>query len=327
MDHMKQREIIVATGKELLQKGLVARTWGNVSCRVEDGCFLITPSGLDYTKTTPADIVLYKPDGTYEGRRKPSGEKGVHAVAYEMFDDVNFVIHTHQTYATALGLAGWEDFHLTAEEAGALGNVAWADYGLPGQNKLKENVRDAMGAGAKVILMAHHGVVVCGKDKDDAMAKVNLLEEICRSLVSLPSAEKMDSAKAQSLMSKVLSRHPMARLCDSDAVLACAHRPMTARLDDMAQMIGRTVPTCSADARAVCAALEKDNAVLVPGLGAVVRGDSDDDSLALAALVHKAAITQCHCENWGEKAYLNALDCARMRYTYIKKYAKLKKGI
>lgn len=326
MQDREKRELIVATGKELLERGLVARTWGNVSCRADDGAFLVTPSGLDYTLTTPEDIVLYKPDGSFEGRRKPSGEKGVHAVAYEMFPDVNFVIHTHQTYATALGLAGWEDFHLTAEETAAIGNVAWAEYGLPGQKKLKENVRDAMGTGARVVLMAHHGVMVCGTDKDDAMARVMALEKVCEQLVDIPAAGKMDAERAKALMDKVTARHPMARLCDTDAVLACCDKPMVARLDDMAQMIGRTIGTCSADVGTIAAALEKKNAVLVPGLGCVVRGDSEDDSYALTVLVHKAAVSQCHCENYGVGACLSRLDCALMRAVYVTKYSKQKKG-
>ena len=44
------RALICDTGRELLKTGLVARTWGNVSCRLDEKHFLITPSGLDYLK-------------------------------------------------------------------------------------------------------------------------------------------------------------------------------------------------------------------------------------------------------------------------------------
>lgn len=56
MEEKIARELICDTGRELLKTGLVARTWGNVSCRLDKSSFLITPSGLDYLKTMPEDI-------------------------------------------------------------------------------------------------------------------------------------------------------------------------------------------------------------------------------------------------------------------------------
>ncbi|MCQ2401811.1 MAG: class II aldolase/adducin family protein [Lachnospiraceae bacterium] len=77
MDLYKAKKDLVETGRELLKRKLTARTWGNISERVDGTHFLITPSGLDYMKTSEEDIVLYNiSDGTYEGNRKPSSEKG-----------------------------------------------------------------------------------------------------------------------------------------------------------------------------------------------------------------------------------------------------------
>ena len=58
MNNRNERELLVETGRELLEKNIVARTWGNTSCRVDDEHCLITPSGLDYMQTTEEDIVL-----------------------------------------------------------------------------------------------------------------------------------------------------------------------------------------------------------------------------------------------------------------------------
>ena len=58
MNNRKERKLLVETGRELLEKNIVARTWGNTSCRVDDEHCLITPSGLDYMQTTEEDIVL-----------------------------------------------------------------------------------------------------------------------------------------------------------------------------------------------------------------------------------------------------------------------------
>lgn len=122
MEETAQRELICQTGLALLETGLVARTWGNVSSRLDKDHFLITPSGLDYHKTRPQDIVRVDLSTmTWEGARKPSGERGVHAAAYAQFPEVNFVIHTHQGCASALGLAGFDAMDITPEERAALG--------------------------------------------------------------------------------------------------------------------------------------------------------------------------------------------------------------
>ena len=48
MDERTARALVSKEGRELLQTGLVARTWGNFSARIPGGQFVITPSGLDY---------------------------------------------------------------------------------------------------------------------------------------------------------------------------------------------------------------------------------------------------------------------------------------
>ena len=76
MDINKAKEIVVMAGKKLVESGLIARTWGNVSCRVSDTQFVITPSGRAYETLTPEEIVLVNiSDLSYEGDIKPSSEK------------------------------------------------------------------------------------------------------------------------------------------------------------------------------------------------------------------------------------------------------------
>ena len=180
MNNRNERELLVETGRELLEKNIVARTWGNTSCRVDDEHCLITPSGLDYMQTTEEDIVLLDlKSGEWEGRRKPSGERGVHIAAYRQFPGVNFVIHTHQNYATAIGLTGIDSLQITEEEKRQLGGLGAAAYGLPGMKKLTDAVDHVLQQGIQTVLMVHHGVLVCGRDKAQAMERVQLLEKIC----------------------------------------------------------------------------------------------------------------------------------------------------
>lgn len=54
------KRLVVQAGLELVKSGLIARTWGNVSARISDTEFVITPSGIPYEKLTPDDIVPVK---------------------------------------------------------------------------------------------------------------------------------------------------------------------------------------------------------------------------------------------------------------------------
>ena len=120
MEEQMARRLVAEEGKKLQQAGLVARTWGNISCRIDENHFVITPSGLDYETMTARDLVLMDiRNGVCCGAHKPSSEKGVHLAAYQTFPEVGYVIHTHQTYATAIGLCGFEQLAMTEEEAEA----------------------------------------------------------------------------------------------------------------------------------------------------------------------------------------------------------------
>ena len=65
-------KMIIESGLMLVERGLIARTWGNISARVSDTEFMITPSGMAYDKLTPEMIVTCKiEDCSYEGDIKP----------------------------------------------------------------------------------------------------------------------------------------------------------------------------------------------------------------------------------------------------------------
>lgn len=185
MDIMQAKLDVIKAGKLLCEKGLIQRTWGNVSCRIDEETFAITPSGRDYLGLTPDDIVLVKiSDLSYEGDVKPSSEKGVHAACYRLRPDVNFVIHTHQTMASVAGLKGYDINHLEDESAKIIGkHVPLAAYGLPGTKTLKEGVTAAVQrSSSKAILMKHHGAVCMGTDLDNAFLVANELEKVCKEM-------------------------------------------------------------------------------------------------------------------------------------------------
>ena len=103
-----QREQVVEYGKKLVTTGLTDGTFGNLSVfDRESGLMAISPSGMDYFATTPEDVVVADLEGkVVEGKRKPSSELDLHRLFYRRRKDVNGVVHTHSTYATAWAQAG-----------------------------------------------------------------------------------------------------------------------------------------------------------------------------------------------------------------------------
>lgn len=183
MEIMEAKKLVIEAGKQLVASGLIARTWGNVSCRVGDGSFVITPSGKPYEGLTPADIVEVKIDSLeYEGEVKPSSEKGVHALVYKAHPEAGFVIHTHQNDASAVSVLGSGIDKLTGEAARVIGDkVLLGGYGMPGTGKLRKGVAAALEASkqSKAVIMARHGALCFGKDRDEAFEVVNMLEKVC----------------------------------------------------------------------------------------------------------------------------------------------------
>ena len=326
MQEKEARSQVVQAGRQLLEQGLVARTWGNVSCKVDEEHFIITPSGLSYQQTLEEDLVLYdRTNGQWEGQRKPSSEKKIHACAYEMFPDTGFVIHTHQTHASAPGLSGAMNMDITEEEKQRLGGIAVAAYGLPGTKKLQKAVAKAMSTGAHTIFLIHHGVVICGKDKADAYEKAALLEEVCKR--NCRGQDPEAAGKSEKALREVKEQLEPAgfgyELVQSAPVVQVANTGvLVARLDDMAQMMGQKVPV--APAREVTSMLQEHPAVLIPGVGAVVHGQDEEDTHALALLMEKSCICALHTRAQGEKKTLGRLDCFLMHLIYQKKYSKKK---
>lgn len=330
MDEKTAARLLIENGKQLLSSGLVARTWGNISCRLDDQYCAITPSGLDYNSMKEENIVkLNITTGEWKGRFKPSGEKGVHTAAYETFKDVNFVIHTHQDFATAIGLAGFGSLDITEEEAEALGGVGIASYGLSGTKKLSGNVKSILQAGMKTVLMPHHGVLVCGGSRDETMERAVLLEKICERNTKgidkrAEAVESLNVGLISAVKKEITARYKYADVFATPSVGKCAEEGIRiyAQVDDMAQMMGRVIPIVSEERAADV--LKKYNAVLIKGVGAAVRGGDEDDMKALKLLTDKACTCFLHTAALGEKARLGMADTLIMNYVYRHKYSKQK---
>lgn len=186
MDIQTAKEIVVEAGKQLVSSGLIARTWGNVSCRIDDKHFVITPSGRAYETLTPDEVVLVNTDDlSYEGDIKPSSEKGIHAQCYILRPETNFVIHTHQMNASIVSAIGCDINNITGESKEIIGdNIPVSSYGLSGTGKLRKAVVAALKrSDSKAVIMKHHGAVCLGTDYDDAFKVASEVEKVCAEYV------------------------------------------------------------------------------------------------------------------------------------------------
>lgn len=323
MSNMNKRREIIDTGIELLEEKLVARTWGNISARIDADNYLITPSGLDYTSMREEDIVSVNiKTGEYTGINRPSGEKGVHSAAYEVFDDVNFVVHTHQTYATAVSLAGLDSFDITEEEIEKLGGIALAEYGLPGTKEITNACKSALLTGAHTVLMIHHGVLVLGKDKEEAMKRVKLLESICERNVKRVIKDNTlnNYLKALNTCPEDNSSYRYCEVLTDKALIALSNSEteIFSQLDDVSQMIGTKIVTVDSLDKALKL---NDNAVLIKGVGALIKAENKDDLEALKVLMNKMAIVKLYTKAKNVKAEISIEESDFMHYDYVNRYS------
>jgi len=328
MNEQNCKNSVLNAAKKLLSENLVARTWGNVSCLTDDGKIVITPSGLAYDKMKETDLVVYDPQTKKKsGKHKPSSEKGVHAAAYQIFADAGFVIHTHQTYASALSLSGFSQLQLSESEKAVLGVIALAEYALPGTKKLTANVKKCFEGGAKIVLMANHGAVVVGKDEDDAFAKAKLLETVCERAAKTQTVNvKTNKAKSDAVKKVFDETETKEFFCiyETAEILSAAEKAdkyLYAQLDDVAQMAGRKIPVID-DTEKIRKLAKKYNVILIKNVGAVIRAKTQEDLDALKTLVQKACICYLHTYNCEDKKYLPAFEANLMRFVYKIKYSK-----
>lgn len=246
---------VVEAGIKLVESGLIARTWGNVSCRISESHFVITPSGRDYLTITTEDIVLVRIDDlSYTGEVKPSGEKAVHAEIYKGRPDINFVIHTHQENASVISTLGLDEIEVEAKpkteikseikseikteiktetktetisDINFLGNkIICAEYGLPGTKKLKRAVAAALArSSGNAIIMKNHGAVCFGIDDHSAFQTAVELEKASQQFIVnqflkvIPEASTEIKAMRNFIKEKVKSDNA-AKIVDTDGYMS-----------------------------------------------------------------------------------------------------------
>lgn len=355
------KAFVIKAGLELSEAGLVARTWGNISARISDHQFVITPSGRAYDTLTPDDIVVVNiEDGSYEGDVKPSGEKGVHAAVYEMRPQMNFVIHTHQNYASALSILG-EGIPVKEDgDRAVLSDVIpCADYGMYATRKLVDAIKLQIQENerCRAVLMKYHGVVCMGKDYVEAFQTAYTLEKVCQkeyesrcgvleNIVEVKARADENEQKEENELPEpyeidealidILKRRDQVNAVhcvQTPFILAVSRLGKKQRpyLDDLAQIAGTDIRCIPAEANTsqLLKALEKRNAVFIEGVGAVCTGMDESEAEAVGIVLEKACMAswlahKMAAEKKGKIPPLPCLSAWKDRKGYVSHYSKLK---
>lgn len=341
----KAEETVVMAGKKLVESGLIARTWGNVSCRIDERQFAITPSGRDYNTLKVNDIVIVNiEDLSYEGNIKPSSEKGMHADIYKYRKDINFVIHTHQLNASAIS-AVRENLPIIDEANNKLigDKVICADYGLPGTKKLRDGVVKALEKNqSKAIILSNHGAVCMGKDYEETFNVAFELENECEDYIQgyissyINNSDNIcltDNEKniiVESLINKRKDINNVIFSNDDNIVLASKYcNKIMPLLDDFAQICGTSLMTVEFNKNNIEAsldlirkALKRRTAVLIKGYGAICCGNNESDAGAVQIVTKKQCKAYIFARAKNNLKYINTIECRLMRFVYLKKYSK-----
>lgn len=338
MERSEAKQLVVKAGLELLNSGLIARTWGNVSCRIDDETFAITPSGREYQTLTEDDIVEVKiKDLRYRGSIKPSSEKGIHAAVYQLRPDVNFVIHTHQEKASAISATGLDYFQPSADFSMLGRTIVCAKYALPGTKALAANMSRALGiTSGHALVMKNHGAICFGKGYEDTFLAANQLEAASGAYINEhggqiqiePSPEIQPvTQEATKLLNawKASGNQGQILFCtDYDVVrysrLGCGLRPL---LDDFAQIVGAKIKTVPNDPSLVFSALKSASAVMVKDIGAVCLGKDEREAEAVRMILSKNCKAYFASAAFGRPRYINRLECILMHKVYLGKYSKM----
>ncbi len=174
----KEKKEVLKACMKMKEYHLISLTGGNIGLKLDEDTYLITPSGMLYEEMVIDDICVVDKQGKVkEGIRKPSSDTAAIIYIFEHMKDVNCVIHTHQPYATAIGMTNdsLPACMVTLIDAnhGRIHVAPWTRSQDIGMGKLTvEYAGDAT-----AVILKHHGVVCFGKDLNEALYSAVYLEE------------------------------------------------------------------------------------------------------------------------------------------------------
>lgn len=185
------REEVCRVGASLFARGYVHSTAGNISVRLENGDFLITPTDACLGHVDPAQLAKLGADGQHLSGDAPSKTIPLHRKIYEADSQARCVIHTHSTHLVAASLlhgVGAAEFMvpITPYFVMKVGRVPLIPYHRPGDPAVGElvaqRISEARSAGGtlRAVMLERLGPNVWDRTPAHASAVLEELEETAR---------------------------------------------------------------------------------------------------------------------------------------------------
>jgi 3-dehydro-4-phosphotetronate decarboxylase len=183
------REDVCELGLSLFSRGLTFGSTGNISVRLSDGCWLMTPTNASLGRLDPTTLSKFDSDARFVSGGRPTKEAFLHFCMYGQRSDARAVVHLHSTHSVAVSLLADLDLRdvlppLTAYFVMRVGRLPLAPYFPPGDEALARAVETLAGE-HHAVLLANHGPVVAGTSLENAQYATEELEETAKLFLML----------------------------------------------------------------------------------------------------------------------------------------------
>ena len=164
MSDAKIREKICMFARSLFERGLTPGSSGNISVKLDDGGWLVTPTNASLGSLDPARLARLGGDGRLLAGDAPTKEVPLHDALYRTLSSARAVVHLHSTHSVALSMLPEIDPRaalppMTAYYLMKCGQTALVPYYRPGDPAVAEAIKGLAGKYTSVLL-ANHGPVV-----------------------------------------------------------------------------------------------------------------------------------------------------------------------
>lgn len=202
-----EKQQLIDCARDMMANNLVVLSGGNVSCRISDEVFLVTPSAMRYENMVQEDIVVINAKGEIlEGNRRPSSDLKALLYIYNQRREVTAIIHTHQPYATAVGLiTDCLPACLTSIIDTANDNVCIAPFTVSSDEGMGILTVEYLGA-SKAVILSNHGVVCIGGSLEDVLETAVYLEEGSKAYLAASAAGTVKLLSKEQIMLEMEDR-------------------------------------------------------------------------------------------------------------------------
>jgi len=354
----KLRKQIADTCLQLEEQGLLLRSWGSVSARLNDQEMIITPTGVAYKDLTPDKMVKVNVHTlSFSGSRRPSSEVQIHASIYRERTGVGVIVHSHQVYSSCVSAIAQK--YLLFMNDGNKTKIPVVQYAFPGSADVSEQVVFCLKKhpAAHSLLLANHGVVcfaetfaaVMQQAKQLEIISYNYLIDVCNTELKYGIVEGFSSFRKEGKIYYIRKDTPerlrqihkriyrkrsdvsyiLHNQAEADEIISRRYTSVRPLLLDSAQICGsliRIPANESGKGRETLSIKKNVDVVFSPNDGVFCLGGSRSEAEARALIMNKGCIAQIAAIRRGHANYLSTSDCRKVNRYYHHVYAGLSRG-